>query len=344
MDVRLGMKCSIVWILLLMTSVQTVRASPSMVAWPATQYWRSEGFVSNPSRLAREFSETTTVEVEDETEKILYANRNQYPFMVGIFKLEEDEYRFACGASLVSTNKILTAAHCVTYSRTKMTMNVEHLKVKLGMHFLNTTSDDAQLTVNVSLIKIHEDYNPKTRLNNIAILTFGSDVGLTETISPVCLMPNDYYDYKDPCTTMGWINTPSQWNNTDYLWHSMVMLWPYHLWKDEYAQLGFKLTNRMIYATWNGEFGCRNDDGGPMVVELSNESTFLGGCRYMQIGIVSIARGCLTTKLAGVYIRVEMYMPWIKVNAPDITVASLPIREIGTSADSYVTVDPDITT
>ncbi|KAI9557875.1 hypothetical protein GHT06_014627 [Daphnia sinensis] len=293
MDVRLAMKCSIVWILLL-AGMQTLRASPSIISsrWPATQYRRTEGFLSNPVHLARELYETTPVEIEDETEKILYASRNQYPFMVGIFKLNKDEYRFACGASLISTNKILTAAHCVTYNRTKISLDVEHLKVKLGMYFLNDTSDDAQLTMNVSHVKIHESYNPKTKLNNIAILTLYSNIELSETILPVCLMPSDYYDYNDIFTTMGWINTPSQWNNTDYLWHSNAVLWPNAVWKDEYAKEGIKLTNRMFCVNWNVEYGCRHDDGSPLVVELRNAfgPNFLYGCRDMQVGLVSIAR------------------------------------------------------
>lgn len=38
------------------------------------------------------------------------------------------------------------------------------------MHFLNATSDDAQLTMNVIHVKIHEDYNPKTKVSNQLLL------------------------------------------------------------------------------------------------------------------------------------------------------------------------------
>jgi hypothetical protein len=84
-------------------------------------------------------------------------------------------------------SKILTAAHCViqndTYVKNKTLLNsnaeafefevnvmfsnripdFDQFFVKLGMHFLNETADDATLTMRINEVHIHEKYTTKTQ-------------------------------------------------------------------------------------------------------------------------------------------------------------------------------------
>ena len=41
------------------------------------------------------------------------AANNSYPWMVALLRSVESTYRFTCGGSIISSNWVLTAAHCV---------------------------------------------------------------------------------------------------------------------------------------------------------------------------------------------------------------------------------------
>lgn len=43
----------------------------------------------------------------------IVANSNEFPFMVALGYEKEDSIKYLCGGSLISTNFVLTAAHCI---------------------------------------------------------------------------------------------------------------------------------------------------------------------------------------------------------------------------------------
>ena len=73
-----------------------------------------------------------------------------------VFDNETQSFDYHCGGSLISSTQILTAAHCV------LTFKIKEVKIALGAHFFNETTNDAQLTKKIRRIKIHERYNPET--------------------------------------------------------------------------------------------------------------------------------------------------------------------------------------
>ncbi|KAJ8976750.1 hypothetical protein NQ317_004302 [Molorchus minor] len=68
-----------------------------------------------------------------------------------------------CGGSVIDTDVILTAAHCITES-----------KVKKGLYTvvagITDLRDEAPYTGNVARVIVHDKYNPKTYDSDIAII------------------------------------------------------------------------------------------------------------------------------------------------------------------------------
>ncbi|EFX87193.1 hypothetical protein DAPPUDRAFT_312667 [Daphnia pulex] len=234
---------------------------------------------------------------------------HQYPFMVSLFR----RYELSCGGSLISPNKILTAAHCVTDTYANL-LPASKYQIKLGVHFLNKTTNDAQQSRNVNQIKIHEEYgfdddgNPH---NDIAILTLSSPVEYTDTISPVCLVPSCLNDESGQAViAMGWGHTTAGGSNSDYLRFAQLSTVSDAKCRKSHGR--FFNGEHMFCAFKEGQDTCQYDSGGPLVIE--NKSQDDKSCRFMQVGIVSFGDGC-AKGVPGVYTRVKKYLPWIEKNS-----------------------------
>ncbi|XP_059351746.1 proclotting enzyme-like [Daphnia carinata] len=237
------------------------------------------------------------------------AVRNQYPFMVAVMKHSDavtDEYSLYCGASLISSTQILTAAHCVNDVETNKVLGPEWFIVLLGMHFMNESMNDAQVTKRVIKVMVHEEFDSISHFNDIAILTMETSVVFTSTISPVCLPPNGSSDqyFNRIAIAQGWGRTQEKGKNSDFLRHVGIRIISNTLCRKSYMEEG-KIADHMLCTWLSGKDACQNDSGGPLIIAGEHQK-----CSWIQVGIVSFGRGC-ARRFPGVYTRLTSFLPWL---------------------------------
>ncbi|KAF2359918.1 Serine proteases trypsin domain [Trinorchestia longiramus] len=221
---------------------------------------------------------------------------SEYPWMVGLlFAGNEEPY---CGGTLIDSQWVLTASHCV-----QPFLNTA-IEVVVGAHELGPNIQSGNRVQVVQKI-IHERYNLTTVDNDIALLKLAQPVSYTTNVSPVCLpfkFPNtDYEGMMGTATGWGTLtyqgNTPVSLNEVDLPIISQETCAQYHV-------LPTVLTNNMFCTLEIGKDACQGDSGGPL--------TITSGGRQYEVGVISWGIECATPDKPGVYARVNNYLQWIE--------------------------------
>lgn len=194
-----------------------------------------------------------------------------------------------CGGSLIDHNTVLTAAHCV-YDETKPSS----VYIRIG------SSDRAKggTRMPASNIIYHENYNPRTIFNDVALIRLSESVESSETIQTIELASSD----PAPGTSVlvsGWGDridgdtrpTPRQLQG--------VYLETISLQQCRRAYGYFAIQNTNVCAYTEDKDSCQGDSGGPLVADGK------------QVGVVSWGAGCAERGAPGVYASAAGYSDWI---------------------------------
>ncbi|XP_074597493.1 proclotting enzyme-like [Brevipalpus obovatus] len=242
------------------------------------------------------------------------AKPGAWPWMAAIMLRGEGINSAQCGATLITNQVALTAAHCVVTDGTVKEPST--YKVRLGEHNIKEdTPDDATVDYDIESIIVHPDYNvPGAFSNDIAILKLKPRVQFNERISPACLpYDSELFRYKDvtgrQATITGWGQTSFEGQSSDVLLQTSFRIVP-----KKFCQTAFmrwvNITDLYICAgnEDSSKDSCKGDSGGPMVMlEPKNK-------RWYLMGIVSFGRNCATPGFPGVYTRVSKLLNWIENN------------------------------
>lgn len=221
---------------------------------------------------------------------------------------------YHCGASLINSRYVVTAAHCIK----AIPRGWEAIGVRLGEWDLNSDNDcsDDECTpppvdMGIENIIVHENYEPssKAQYNDIALIRFNRDVHSSSFISPVCLPIDSTYRNRNNVGTKGWA---AGWGRTENASASNFKLKVELEIQDStscsniYRPSGIVLRDTQICAGGvRGQDTCSGDSGGPLT-KLITSNNFL-------YGIVSFGPNkCGTKGVPGVYTNVAKYVDWIE--------------------------------
>lgn len=229
---------------------------------------------------------------------------SDWPWMV-LLSSSTSTANFFCGASLVSEQWVLTAAHCVDGR------NIAGIHAFVGLHDKSAPTDPS---IAITKIIIHPDYDSNTSDNDLALLKLESASSITplNIINSAAVIVlegqvDDLDNYADDVYAIGWGDTEDP-ELTAYPNILRDVFMPYVSNTVCNSSLEGQVTDNMMCAglALGGVDSCQGDSGGPLVF------TDDGGSSWYQAGIVSWGVGCADAGNYGVYTRVEEYIDWIQ--------------------------------
>ncbi|XP_074716864.1 enteropeptidase [Strix uralensis] len=225
------------------------------------------------------------------------ARREAWPWIVSL----HFNSRPVCGASLVSDEWLVTAAHCV-YGRQ---LKPSQWKAVLGLYDQSDMTQPSTVVRNIDQIVINPHYMKRTKDSDIALMHLQYKVQYTVYIQPICLPEkNQQFLPGINCSIAGWGKIMNEGPTSDILQEAEVPLISNEKcqqWMPEYS-----ITENMICAGYDigGLDSCKGDSGGPL--------TFEDGNKWFLVGVTSFGYKCALPKRPGVYVRVTMFVDWIK--------------------------------
>ena len=232
------------------------------------------------------------------------ATPGEYPWQV---QLQIPGYTHWCGGSIIDTDWVLTAAHCV------QGVAAASFTVRAGLHDRFAPDGNVQ-TRSVAQVVRHPDYNPSTIENDVALLRLSAPFVYTPRVQPIEIATAN--------AAVGSLAPVSGWGQTAPGSASAARLQETILPVQSTATcnaagtLPLLVRPSMVCAGFVGgdSGGCHGDSGGPLVVE---KDVFSGG--WEQIGVVSWGVGGSCSSYT-VFARLSVFAAWIAAQIGPVTV------------------------
>ncbi|NXC01316.1 ENTK Enteropeptidase, partial [Orthonyx spaldingii] len=225
------------------------------------------------------------------------ARREAWPWIVSL----QFNFQPVCGASLVSDEWLVTAAHCV-YGRQ---LKPSRWQAVLGLYIQSDLEQPSTVVQNIDRIIINPHYMKETKDSDIALMHLQHKVQYTDYIQPICLPEkNQQFLPGINCSIAGWGDIRNEGPPSNVLQEAEVPLISNE--KCQQWLPKYNITENMLCAGYDmgGIDSCQGDSGGPL--------TFKDEDKWFLVGVTSFGEGCALPQRPGVYVRVTMFVDWIK--------------------------------
>uniref|UniRef100_A0A3Q2EAE8 Transmembrane serine protease 15 n=1 Tax=Cyprinodon variegatus TaxID=28743 RepID=A0A3Q2EAE8_CYPVA len=224
------------------------------------------------------------------------AEKGAWPWMVSLHW----KGRHVCGASLIGSSWLLTAAHCV-YGKN---IHLQYWSALLGLHAQSYMYSEDVQTRYVDQIIIHKEYNRLSKHADIAMMHLQQPINFTQWVQPVCLpAEGQSFTAGKKCFIAGWGRDAEGGSPADVLQEAQLPL----INQDQCQEFlpEYNITSSMLCAGYpeGGVDSCQGDSGGPLMCVEDGHWTV--------IGVTSFGVGCARPQKPGGYARVSAFVSWI---------------------------------
>ncbi|XP_077460314.1 chymotrypsin-like elastase family member 2A [Stigmatopora argus] len=224
---------------------------------------------------------------------------HSWPWQVSLQSDKTGHWNHVCGGTLISSEWVLTAAHCFN-GRSNYT-------VKIGMHSLKA-SEESLVSCKAAQIITHEDYNMMLSRNDIALVKLSTPVVFSDTMMSSCLpQRNSILPNGMACYITGWGRLSTDGIPADILQQALLPVIDHNTCSQP-NWWGVLVTNKMLCAGGDGvAAGCNGDSGGPLNCQNPDAS-------WTVYGVVSFGsgQGCNVFMKPTVFTQVSSYLDWIE--------------------------------
>ncbi|XP_071802559.1 complement C2-like [Asterias amurensis] len=259
----------------------------------------------------------------------------QWPWQVAIYKEEFGQKTFFCGGTIIAPNWVLTAAHCLEGKPWDI------IRVYTGVNDRSSIRADnpAYEVDGEDSYKVHENFQPSSLANDIALLRLSGNSTLGPKVRTICVPQADtteeslYTPRGEAPYVTGWgvtepydISLIKDSNKCDYshdetstnrLQQLQIPVVTNEECKRSLRDKAYLCSSELDFKenvsfcagySAGGQDACEGDSGGPVVRELLLSD---GTKRWVQIGIVSWGEGCGQEGRYGFYTKLSKYINWI---------------------------------
>uniref|UniRef100_A0A2A4JGD4 Peptidase S1 domain-containing protein n=1 Tax=Heliothis virescens TaxID=7102 RepID=A0A2A4JGD4_HELVI len=222
------------------------------------------------------------------------------PYQAGLVITIFIIFQSVCGASLVSHNRLVTAAHC----QFDGVINANSFTVVLG----SNTLFFGGTRINTNDVVMHPNWNPSTAANDIAIIRINS-VSFTNVIQPIALpsgneLNNLFVGVNALASGFGLTSDNGNIGSNQQLSSVTLPVITNAQCAAVYGPM-FVHNSNICTSGAGGRGTCGGDSGGPLAVDSNNRRILIGATSY------GAADGC-AAGFPAAYARITSYVSWIQ--------------------------------